>query len=83
VNSATNAVLLLNVQFWQDIAFIDGSFGKIPNGGLLNDVLLQESLHGLVLWTASGAVGATDRLDVATSVLVTSIVSSFLGHDWY
>ena len=42
------------------------------NSGALDHVADGESLDRLVLWGASGAVGATDGLDVAAAFLVTS-----------
>lgn len=46
------------------------------NGGRLNHVTDGESLDGLVLGGTSGAVGATDGLDVATTLLVTSAIKT-------
>ena len=40
-----------------------GRFDHIPD---------CESLYGLVLWCASGAIGAADGFDVAAALLVTS-----------
>lgn len=43
---------------------------KRTNGGGFNHVSDGESLYGLVLWRASRAVGASNRLDVSTTILV-------------
>lgn len=40
-----------------------------------------ESLDCLVLGCASRAVGATDRLDVAATLLVTAVGRALLDHD--
>lgn len=49
--------------------FKDGSIGQVTDSGLLDHVADQEPLDGLVLGDATGTVGATDGLDVATTVL--------------
>jgi hypothetical protein len=46
--------------------------GRRTNGGRLDHVADGESLYRLVLGCASRAVGASDRLDVTTTLLVTS-----------
>lgn len=46
------------------------------DGGRLNHVTDGESLDGLVLGGTSGAIGATDGLDVATTLLVTSAIKT-------
>lgn len=46
------------------------------DGGRLNHITDGESLDGLVLGGTSGAVGATDGLDVATTLLVTSAIKT-------
>ena len=47
-----------------------GSLDNVPNG---------ESLDGLVLTNASRAVGAADKVNVATALLVTAVTSSLLS----
>jgi len=81
VNSARDAVLKLQVHLWHDILVEDGGIGNITDGSGLNHVADSEPLDGLVLGSASGAVGAADGLDVATSVLVTTVGGSLLYHD--
>lgn len=48
------------------------SRGRRTDSGGLNHVADGESLDGLVLGSASRAVGASDGLDVTTALLVTS-----------
>ena len=50
------------------------------DGGRLNHVADGESLDRLVLGSASRAVGATDGLDVAATLLVTAVGRSLLDH---
>ena len=49
-----------------------GSGWTRTNSGALDHVADGESLDRLVLWGASGAVRASDGLDVATAFLVAS-----------
>jgi hypothetical protein len=54
---------------------------KRTNGGRLDHVADGESLDRLVLGCASRAVGAADGLDVATTLLVTTLTrSQYLSH---
>jgi hypothetical protein len=51
------------------------------DGGGLDHVTDGESLDCLVLGCASRAVGAADGLDVATTLLVTTVGRALLNHD--
>ena len=46
----------------------------------LNHVADGEALDGLILGSASRAVGAADGLDVAAALLVAAVILSLLGH---
>lgn len=50
------------------------------DGSRLDHVADGESLDCLVLWSATGAVGATDWVNVSASLLVTSIGRALLDH---
>ena len=54
--------------------------GDVSHGGSLHDVPDDELLDGLVLGASLGAVGAPHELDVATAMLVASIVSTLGCH---
>jgi hypothetical protein len=54
--------------------------GRRTDGGGLDHVADGESLYRLILGCASRAVGAADGLDVATTLLVTSVGGAFLDH---
>jgi hypothetical protein len=75
----------LLVPFSLGLAFVAGRYErdrvaedsrvvKRTDSSRLDHVADGESLDGLVLWCASGAVGAADRVYVATSLLVTSTI---------
>jgi hypothetical protein len=67
VTYTENKVLVLKK--WSGFRHIDL---RRTDGGGLDHVTDGESLDRLVLRSASGAVGASDWLDVATALLVTS-----------
>ncbi len=56
----------------------DGGWGRHTDSGRLDHVPDGESLDGLVLGRASGAVGASNGLDVAAALLVASAVRILL-----
>ena len=79
VNSTRDTVVKLNIQLGNSIFLIDGSFLKITNSSSFYHVTDSETLDGLVLGNATVAVDTTNKFGVATSVLVTSVISSFTG----
>ena len=80
VDGAADTVGQLGVQLGQLVGAVDAGVGDVPHGGGLNDVPDDELLDGLVLGAGLGAVGAPHELDMATSVLVTSIVPALGSH---
>merc|ERR1712227_1022709 len=80
VDGAGDAVLELEVHLGDRVLSEDGSVRDVTDGGGLDHVADGESLDGLVLRSASRAVGATDRLDVAPAVLVAAVGRALLDH---
>jgi len=80
VDSAGDAVLELQVHLGNGVFREDRGIGNITNSCRLDHVTNGESLDCLVLGCASGAVGAPDRLNVATTLLVTTVGRSLLDH---
>jgi len=80
VDGARNAVLELQVHLGDGVFFEDRCLADIANGSGLDHVANGESLDGLIFGAASGAIGATDGLDVAAALLVTTVGSSLLDH---
>jgi len=72
VNGARHAVLKLEVHLGHRVFREDRRIRDITDGGGLDHVADGEPLDGLVLGGAARAVGASDRLDVAAALLVTS-----------
>lgn len=80
VDGARDAVVSLEVELGKSVLLVDGSLRDITDGSSLNHVSDNISLDSLVLGNHSGAVGAADRGDVASALLVTSVGSSLLRH---
>lgn len=49
MDSARDAPVQLHVNLWEDVLFVDGRLGKIPDSSLLDNVLDEVPLDGLVL----------------------------------
>jgi len=62
-----------------DLTLVDKSLSDITDSSQLNHGADSVTLDSLVLGDAAGAVGAADGLDVATTVLVASVISSLEG----
>ena len=54
---------------------------ELTDSGGLHDVPDDELADGLVLGASLGAVGAPNRLDMATVVLVASVITPLLSHN--
>jgi hypothetical protein len=84
VDGAGDAVLVLDVDLGHGVGFflvsVDGSLLNISLTGGVDHVLDHEPLDGLVLSDESAAVSAVDGIGVSFVVLVSSIISSLLGH---
>lgn len=63
----------------KDRTWVDTGFADISNGRALDHVPHRETLDSLIFCDATGAVRATNETDVATALLVTAAISSFLG----
>jgi len=73
VNGARDTVLQLEVHLGNCVFWEYRGIRDITNGGGFNHVADGESLDCLVLRSTSRAVAAADGLDVATSLLVTTV----------
>lgn len=80
VNGAGDAVLELQVHLGDGVLGEDGGIRNVTDGCRLDHVPDCESLDSLVLGSAPRAVGASDGLDVATALLVTSVGRALLDH---
>lgn len=60
-------------------SLLNSSDSKRTDGSRLDHVPYGESLDGLVLGRASRTIGATDRLNMATTLLVASAVIGFVS----
>ena len=80
MDGAAHAVAELRVKLGKLIAGIHAGFRDISHSSGLNDVPDDELLDSLILGHTLGAVGATDGLDMATPVLVATVISALGGH---
>ncbi|MCQ6513340.1 hypothetical protein NPN18_26615, partial [Vibrio parahaemolyticus] len=76
VNGAGDAVLELGVDLGDGKALIGSGFLKISTTGSVDDISHGESLDGFILCDESSAVRAGDRLNVASTLLASSVISS-------
>ena len=79
VNSARNAVLLLEVDLWEVesfISIISVVIHDIFSGGLIDQFSHGKSLDGLILWDDSSAIEANDHIAMTLILLASSVVSS-------
>jgi hypothetical protein len=61
------------------LARVERRIRNVSNSGTLDHVADLESLDCLVLWHTAMAIGAAQRIDMATAVLVATAISSFLS----
>ena len=76
-----NTVEHLKIQFRKLVFWVGGSFLDITERGGIDDVADNESLDGLVLGDCLSGGNASHTLDVSTTVLVSSVVTSLDSHD--
>ena len=80
MNSTAHTVAKLSIQLGKLIAGVNTGLRDIPNGSGFNNVPDDKLLDSLVFRDTFSAVGATNRLHMPSSVLVTSIVPPFRCH---
>jgi hypothetical protein len=80
VTSARNTVDVLHVSLRDNHLVVVHDLGDIVMGSALDNVFNLESLDAFVFRNSSTAVGADNNTRVSSILLVSSIISSFLGH---
>lgn len=80
MNGAGNAILHLGVQLREDIPVVYTGLLHITNSSLLDNVANQKPLHCLVLGHTAPAVGAPNRVHMATTMLVSTTTTPFDSH---
>lgn len=80
VDGTGDTVVQLVEHLWDWVFVVDRGFGDVSDGGGLNHVSDSHSLDGLVLWNTSGTVDTSDRLDVTSTALVSTVGCSLLWH---
>lgn len=61
------------------LARVERRIRNVANSSTFDHVAHLEALDCLVLWHTAMAIGAAQRIDMATAVLVAAAVSSFLS----
>jgi hypothetical protein len=79
VNGTRNTIMKLDVQLGDSVLLIDGSFLKITDSSGLYHITDSKTLNGFILRDTTETIDTTNILVVATTVLVTSVISSFTG----
>ena len=80
VAGARNTVDVLHVSLGDVHLIVEHDLGNIVMGSSLDDILDLESLDAFVFWNGSSTVGANNDAGMSSVLLVSSIISSFLGH---
>jgi len=80
VNCTRHAVLHLCIQLWKHVSIVNARLLNITHGSLLDYVTNKKSLDGLILGSASAAIGAANELNMATPMLVAASIPSFERH---
>lgn len=80
VDGARDTVVQLVVCLGQGVLGVDRGLGQVSDGGGLDDVPDRHALDGLVLGDGFRAVNASDGLDVASALLVSTVGGSLLRH---
>lgn len=76
VDGARDAVRGLDVELGQGILLVNRGIGQIADSRSLDHVANDEAVNGLVLGDAAGAVKAANWVNVASSLLSTSVVAA-------
>ena len=69
------------VYLGEHVVLVDGGVTDVTHGGRLDDIPHHEALHRLVLRDVLAGEHADNTLDVTPVLLVTTIVTTLLGHD--
>ena len=78
VNGRLDGVVHLDVSLWGSVVIVHGALADITLACGLDDIPDNEPLDGLVLWDELARHGAEHALDVATALLVPTVVTTFL-----
>lgn len=80
VDTARDAVDLLNEELGEGVLLISRGLANISLGRSIDDVADSETLDSLILTNASAAVVASDVLNMAAAVLRSSVISALDRH---
>jgi hypothetical protein len=84
MNSGTYAIVTLVVDLWEcellSLLSVNASLAQISHTGGVDHISDDVLSDSFILGHSSGARFASYKLDVSSALLVTSVVSSLLGH---
>merc|ERR1712137_542696 len=80
VDSGRDRIVLLVVDLGQGIVVVDRGLAQVTHGSAVDHISNDVLSNGLVFWPASGRGLASNKLDVSSALLVSSSISSLLGH---
>jgi len=80
MNSTAHTIAELGIQFWELITSVNTSLRYIPDSSSLHNVPDDKLLNSFILGHAFSTVSATDRLYMASTVLITPVISPFGCH---
>jgi len=80
MDGTRDAVLLLEMQFGQSIILVDAGIVDIAKSCRFDDVTHVETFDGFVLANTTTTIVAANCLNVATSVLRTSMIPTLDSH---
>lgn len=79
MDSARNAVMQFCVKLRQLVSGVYASFGYIPDSSRFDNVTNNKFLYRFILGYATSAIGATNGINVSTTVFSTAPISAFAG----
>jgi len=80
MDRAGDTVLELQVHLWDAVLGENGGIGDVTDCSRLYHIADGESLDCLVFGSASRAVGASNRVDMASALLIAAVAGPFLNH---
>jgi len=80
VDTAGDAVDLLDEELWKSVLVICRGFADISLRRSIDNVSDSETLNSLILGDATTTVATADGLDMTATVLGSSVISAFYGH---
>lgn len=84
MNGSLDAVVHLDVKFWDLVVFVHASIHNITHGGSVDNVFDQETFDRLILGDhlTSGVTAHGGDVAAGACRTIASVISSFDSHGW-